>query len=377
MASAAGYPYGNNDSIGGMGIRSFGDLGFANFELWKDSIDDYKAIKMRRHFVGDVIHNVPLAPEQVAAAMRQSLHGAAAKVLLKLTVDQRKDPDDITAALQAACLPNEQAELCSAMEELLSFAQGSEDEMEYLLRFDKAQVMLQKLLRERVVQPDGTIRVVEHDLPPRMWGFILKRGLVDDLARRVVGSLGTLDPDRIRASILGMAGERKKGSQHESGFTAAAADPEVEESGYLSMPKKKPFDKKDIVCFECGRKGHFARECPVRSSPVSVQRGRGRGRRGIGGGRAFDSRPRVPTFYSPQIERRNLYTPNRGGVRGRGRGRGRASGRGPNRRTSFRPRARAYGAYDEYEPEEYEEDEYEDEYEDGDYEDGVADQEEQ
>ncbi len=379
MASAAGFKPGQ--------IRGFSELSFEKFELWKESVEDYQVINTKRHFKQDgEVGVIEVATEQLAALMRQSLDGAAAKVMLKLSNEQRKDPKAIAAALEAACRPNEQAEVCAALDELLSFSQGQDDEMTYLLRFDKIQSTTQKLLREKVLDDQGREQLVEHDLPAKMWGYIMKRGLTDELARRVVGSLGSLDPEKIRASIMGMAGERSKYGT-DAGFAAGEYSEDGDEDAACMAFRRanRPVPRAEQKCYECNKKGHYARECPLRSQRFARRTGPPRGRGRIS---RADQRSRMPGSSvnqkgrgtaagqgPPMDSRRGGHgqdhrTAARDGGR-RGRGRGRQSGRG-----RFRQMYRAHSAADEgceEEPELYDGDEYDEE--DFDPEDDLYDQE--
>ncbi len=191
MASAAG------------SIKRLSDLTFEGYERWSRSVKDYVTLTTRQHMQQDgTVKAIRVTDEHLAAAMRQSLEGPVEKVLSSMAAADLDKPVNIEQAVAAACLPNEQAELSLVLDEMIGFNQSrDEPEMEYLMRFDKLQTKVHKLLRET----DGHGHIVNVILPDKWWGFVLKKGLQGELERAVVGSLGTLATVDIRKCVIGMA----------------------------------------------------------------------------------------------------------------------------------------------------------------------------
>jgi len=265
-----------------------------------------------------------------------------------------------------------------ALDDMNAFTQApDESEMEYLMRFDKLQVRVHKLLRE----VDQAGHVIDVHLPSKWWGYVLKKGLCEELARSVVGAIGSLQCDQIRKCIVGMAKPKQD-------KTAGA---------YAAIPKNKmrcyrcnkfghvlsQCKEKENLCYQCGKPGHFAKDCeamPQRRVSGVQQPNKRRGfNEGLTGGR-----PRGGLGWHPSGGARfGTSTTSRGRGNGRGRrgGRGRGRGRGPTRGT-YRPtnqgRFRAHytnedGDYAE-EDEDYGEDDYYDEAEDDYYDEGDVDE---
>ena len=331
MASAAGLHL----------VKKVTELTWESYEQWDRSIKDYVIMHEKTHIGHDgnaVL--VPVNDKHIAAVMRQTLEGPALKVLSSLSGVDEEDPAKIKEAVLAACLPNEQAELGDILDEMMVFAQEGETEMEYLMRYDTLKIKVHKLLRER--QPDGSY--VDVTLPERWWGYVMKRGLKEDLARAVVGSIGTLKEPEIRKAIVGMA----------SGKKASGA-------AYAAMQQKK-----DLKCFNCGRFGHMATEC---QAPKKVGACYNCGKTGHFAkdcdkkfkGKMIRTSEKKPSTFGKRFPTRDA---RRGRGRGPSRGRGRGRGRGVSQPRRFGPRARAHYANEDGDyTDDYEE--YEDEYEDG------------
>ena len=259
----------------------------AKFDAWLEQVTDCLMM------AGEMPH------DQQAAMLRLTLGPSVRELIMILSERDRNNPNTIIGFLRETARPNRDSERFQLLKKALTWRQGAADHSAYIVNYEKVLTRLS---------------AVDLRLDEQISSFVLLQGLTSPNQRDIILSQSTgLRYDRIRAAILGLANSSRRtgqafyGSDSEeaedssedsedgSGSDSSDDDEDLEDADLAKIKKivtrrirkgKRPFPKtggkrfrrtdkggKDgrfkkkkitdrTTCFNCGKTGHWAKDCP-------------------------------------------------------------------------------------------------------------------